>query len=227
MDGVFYDGDGRTVHCAVDLDSDAHNSLASIDSGLDRAVARREVIELYAHDPGRTVPVDVVEHVLAGALDRGLTFVTYADFAASGGTGPGLALSFDDTSVASWTSLRPLFQRYGARVTFFVSRYAHLTELDHAQLHQLADDGHDLAAHTVGHFRAPEYVEDHGLAAYLADEVIPSIEVMRADGFAITSFAYPFGARTDELDDAIAAELPILRSVSFSFTGPVVSPCPR
>ncbi|MBA3453397.1 MAG: hypothetical protein H0T42_09930, partial [Deltaproteobacteria bacterium] len=123
IDGVFYNGDGRSVHCAVDLDDEAHNSLASIDTALDRAAARGEVAELYAHDPGRTVPISVIEHVLAGARDRGLAFVTYADFAAGGGTGPGLALSFDDTYITEWHELRPQFQAVGARITFFVSRY--------------------------------------------------------------------------------------------------------
>ncbi|MGN6108120.1 MAG: polysaccharide deacetylase family protein [Kofleriaceae bacterium] len=229
IDGAFYDGDGRSVHCAVDLDTVANNSLASIDSALDRAAARGEVAELYAHNPGKTVPLEVVEHVLAGARDRGLAFVTYSDFAASGGLGPGLALSFDDTSVDAWTAARPLFDRYGARVTFFVSRYAALRDDQRAQLVQLAADGHDLEPHSVGHLRAPVYVEEHGLAAYLEDEVIPSIQRMVADGHHVTSFAYPFGARTREIDEAILAlpEIAILRSVSFSYTGVVTSPCPR
>ena len=39
-----------------------------------------------------------------------LAFVTYADFAHGTDTAPGLALSFDDTSIDSWFALRPLFQ---------------------------------------------------------------------------------------------------------------------
>src|SRR5271169_3856008 len=81
VDGAFYAHDGTRVHCAINLDSEAENSLASIDSGLDRALERGEVIELYAHHPGGTVPVDVIEHVLAGATNRDLTFFTYADLA--------------------------------------------------------------------------------------------------------------------------------------------------
>lgn len=226
LDGAFYDGDGRTVHCAVNLDTSAGNSLASIDGALDRAAQRSEVLELYAHKPGDTVPMATLEHVLAGARDRGLPFVTYADFAAGGGNGPGLALSFDDAGVANWLSARPLFLQYGARVTFFVTRYATMSAERRAQLRQLADDGHDIAAHSATHLRAPAYVEEHGLAAYVADEGLPSIEVLRADGYDVTAFAYPFGARTDELDRALVAHVPILRSVAFSLQG-AVSPCPR
>jgi hypothetical protein len=50
--------------------------------------------------------------------------------------------------------------------------------------------------------------------------------VLRADGYAVSAYAYPFGARTDELDEAMLAHIPILRSVSFSVGG-AVSPCPR
>lgn len=225
--GVFYDGDGRSVHCAVDLDDDAHNSLASIDSALDRAAARGEVAELYAHSPGGTVPIAVVEHVLVGARDRGLAFVTYSDFAAGVGTGPGIALSFDDTSVDAWYAMRPQFQAVGARITFFVSRYAALRPEQQAKLHELAADGHVIEAHSVLHLRAPEYVEDHGLAAYIDEEVVPSIERMRSDGFPVTSFAYPFGARTHEIDRAILEHVAILRSISFTYTGPVVDACPQ
>ena len=227
IDGAFYDGDGRAVHCAVDLDLVANNDLASIETALDRAAARGEVVELYAHSPGKTVPYDTIEHVLAGAVARGLPFVTYADFATTDVQGPGLALSFDDHNIVEWYSLRPMFERHSARVTFFLSRYAYLGELEYQYLRELAGDGHAVEAHSVNHLRAPLYVEERGLAAYLHDEVIPSIEVLENDGYPVHAYAYPFGARTDELDDAIREHVPILRSVSFSYRGVITSPCPH
>jgi peptidoglycan/xylan/chitin deacetylase (PgdA/CDA1 family) len=63
--------------------------------------------------------------------------------------------------------------------------------------------GHDVEAHSVLHERGPTYVERHGLAAYLDEEVLPSIELLRADGYEVLSYAYPFGVRTDETDRAI------------------------
>lgn len=226
MDNVFYDGDGRAVHCAVNLDTDAHNSLASIDSGLDRAVARGEVIELYGHSPDFTLPLDKLEYVLAGAAARGLRFVTYSEFARGEGVGPGIALSLDDSGVTRWMNARPLFQRYGAHVTFFVSRYAGMGDADKANLRTLTTDGHEIQAHSVNHLRGPEYVEDNGLAAYMDNEVVPSIDVLRADGYDITAYAYPFGARTAETDAAILKHVSILRSVSFSYSGVVQDACP-
>jgi Polysaccharide deacetylase len=225
LDGIFYDGDGRAVHCVANLDSSAGSSLASVDTALDRAAERGQVVELYAHRPTITVPLDTIEHVLTGARDRGLAFVTYADFAAGEGRGPGLALSFDDSGVPYWMMARPLFQRYGARVTLFISRYASLPDDQRAMIRELSNDGHDIAAHSVQHLRAPSYVEDHGLRAYLDDEVLPSIQVLRDDGYPVTSYAYPYGARTEELDRAIGEHVPILRSVSFA-VGFAADPCP-
>jgi len=225
-DSIFYDGDGRSVHCAVDLDRKSDLSHANLDAALDRAAARGEVVEIYAHNPERTVAVADIEYVVKGAAERGLAFVTYADFARGSGTGPGLALSFDDTSIPGWYDLRSLFDRYGARVTFFISRYAQIYGNERAMVKQLAADGHDIAAHTVNHLNGPSYVEEHGMTAYLRDEVLPSIEVLQADGYEVTAFAYPFGARTEEIDRELLEHIPVLRSVTFPRSG-VVSPCPE
>jgi peptidoglycan/xylan/chitin deacetylase (PgdA/CDA1 family) len=214
------------VHCAVNLDTSANNRTASIDTGLDRARDRGEVVELYAHDPGVSMPTSRIAYVLAGARDRGLGFVTYADFAHASNASAGLALSFDDAFVDDWVALRPLLQYYQARVTFFVCRYRTLTDDQRAGLQLLAADGHDIEPHSVQHFRAPEYVENHGLEAYLHDELDPSIDALRDDGFEVNAFAYPYGARTSELDDAIAKRVPVIRSVAFSYTV-VQDPCPR
>lgn len=226
VDGAFYDGDRRTVHCAVNLDTSANNRIESLDRGLDRARDRGEVVELYAHAPGISVPVSKIAYVLAGARERGLSYVTYADFARGTESSPGLALSFDDAFVDQWLALRPLLLEYGARVTFFVCRYAQLSDEQRAGLRLLAEDGHAIEPHGAFHLRAPEYVEQHGLDSYLHDEVDPSIAALRADGYEVHAFAYPYGARTGEIDDALARRVPVLRSVAFSYTL-VQDPCPR
>ncbi len=226
LDSIFYNGDGRAVHCAMNLDSKTALTKDAINAALDRAVDRGEVLELYAHDPGRTVDVSLIDHLLAAADRRALPFVTYADFADGSVSGPGLALSFDDTSVRSWHDLLPTFTYYEARVTFFISRYSRLYAEERELVHDLAIAGHDIEPHTVNHLNGPQYVEAHGLAAYLRDEVQPSIDVLEADGYTAHAFAYPFGARTKEIDDALLARLPVLRSVEFAYSG-VVSPCPE
>lgn len=226
-DGAFVGPDDHVkVHCAVDLDATAQNSWSSIDSGLDRAAQRGEIIELYAHHPGVTVGLDTLEHVLAGARDRGLAFDTYDDLAHGTARFPGLVLSFDDTSVDAWAQARPLFQQYGAHVTFFVSRYTHLSDAEHAELHDLANDGDAIEPHTVLHLRAPEYVEQRGVQAYLDEEFQPSLDVLLAEGYQPTTFAYPFGSRTDETDRALLGRIQLLRSVAFTVDVDR-GPCPR
>jgi hypothetical protein len=226
VDGVFYNGDGRRVHCAINIDTVARNEIDSIDGALDRAAERGEVVELFAHSPGGTVPLVRLRHVLEGARDRGLRFVTYPELA-NGAAGPGIAMSFDDHTVREWLAARDMFAEVGAHVTFFVSRYPTMSDEQRAGLKTLAADGHAIEAHSVDHLRAPQYVEERGLTAYLDDDVLPGLDAMEADGFPITTFAYPFGARTEETDRALLRHVKVLRSVSFSFTGLVSSPCPH
>ena len=226
IDAAFYDWSGRSMHCGVDIDTKHDISRSSIAGGLDRAAARGEVVELYAHHPGMTVPIDTIEYVLSGAHDRGLAFFTYADFADPSTTPrAGIALSFDDTSVDAWYAQRALFQQYGAHVTFFVSRYRDLGPDQVNELQELAADGHAIEAHSVQHLSGPDDVEQNGIASYMNDEIVPSVEALQQDGYSVNAFAYPFGLRTSETDRAIEKHVAVLRSSVFTHPGDV-SPCP-
>jgi hypothetical protein len=222
-------GDGRRVLCATGLDDVAGNDLDSIRAGLDRAAERGEVLHLYGHSPGKTARAGKVETVISEAAARGLTFVTYADLVDGVSVpGGGVALSFDDTDVHAWYTLRDAFRQVGGRATFFVSRYDALDADRKAKLAELFADGHAVEAHTVRHQHAPDYVEEHGLDAYLRDEALPSIQGLRADGYPVRAYAYPFGARTDEIDDALREHVEVLRAVTFTTELPLVEdPCPE
>ena len=227
VDGIFSSAPA-TIYCAANLDDVAGNDLASIHAGLLRARDRNEAIHLYAHHPGVTVPIDKLQAVLDDAVALDLPFVTYRDLALGPAPGAAVVLSFDDQWVDAWYAVRPILADHGARVTFFVARFWELTDAQRAELHALAADGHDIEAHTVNHLRAPDYVADHGLDAWLDDDAVPSIDALTADGFAApVAFAYPFGARTGETDRAMLHHVPVLRSVSFAFSAPIEDPCPR
>ena len=228
MDEVYYRGPGPRVLCAAGIDDRTGNGAGSLVAGLDRAARTGEVLQLYGHAPGRTVALATVDAVLDGARARGLASFTYAELAAGRPAEAGLALSFDDSDVEAWQSIADRLDAAGVRATFFVTRYHLWTAEQRAALRALADRGHDVEAHTVAHLRAPDVVEDRGLAGYLADEVRPGLELLRADGYRPTVFAYPFGARTAELERALLADFTLLRSVSYSYDGPlVVDPCPE
>lgn len=202
-DDAFYAWDDRQVHCAIEIDAVSGNSLASIERGLDRARDRGEVLELLVHTPGKSLGWHELEAVLDAAASRGLPFLTFHQLADPASATAGVALQYDDWSVEAWAASRDLLGRYGAKVTMFVARYAYLTADQRTLLAALAADGNEIEAHGVAHLRGPDYVEQHGLDAYLTDEVLPSIQRLRADGYPIDSFAYPFGVRTDETDRAI------------------------
>jgi Polysaccharide deacetylase len=227
IDELFHDWDDDRILCAAGLDDVADVDLDSIRSGLERAAENGEVVSLYAHEPGRTVSVERIEQVLAAAGELGLDFVTYPDLVA-GEPRAALSLSFDDAHVDAWFELRELLAAHGARVSFFVTRFDRQSAERRDKLHQLAADGHSIEAHGLRHRDAPEYVEEHGLAAYLEEEALPSIALLREDGFDPVAFAYPFGTRTGELDDALLEHVELVRSVTFSFESPLVTdPCPE
>jgi peptidoglycan/xylan/chitin deacetylase (PgdA/CDA1 family) len=218
MDAIYTRGAPKFVMCGMTIDDKSSASLDAIGGALDRAQIDGTTLLLYAHKPGdqpnETVDPATVELALAGVVDRGMTFATYADLDA--GEVPGsLALAFDDRSLENWTALRPTFMHYGARVTFFVSEYTFLSPEQKAMLRQLADDGHDIEYHSVHHWNAEDYVNEHGAEAYINDDILPSLEAMRADGYDPHIFAYPFGARSTATDDALR---PLFRHVRAIYT---------
>jgi hypothetical protein len=229
IDEVFHRGP-RRVLCAAGLDDSAGNDLDSALSGLRRAAERKEILSLYAHRPGGTVSVDTIETLVKEAVLSEMGIVSYASLAlgAPSGQRGGLSLSFDDAHVDEWFDMREMLAYYGAKVTFFVTRFDRLSEEQRDKLHQLAADGHSIEAHGLRHQNAPAYVEQHGLDAYMEEEALPSIQLLRDDGFDPVAFAYPFGSRTGELDDALLEHVQMLRSVSFSIESPLVTdPCPE
>jgi hypothetical protein len=205
LDGAFYAWDQRKVHCAVEIDDVAGQSFEAIYAGMDRARDTGEALELLVHIPGVTVSYDRLEAVLAGARDRGLPFLTVHDLL-RGPAMAGVALMYDDWHTKEWVESMPLLEQYGAHVTLYVGRYPGMPTTAHLQLAQLADAGHDIEAHSIAHLRGPTFVEEYGLRSYLDDEVVPSIELLRGDGYEVLSYAYPFGVRTAETDRAILDE---------------------
>ncbi len=206
-------GDQQQVG-AMSLDTVDATTDGALLATLPRSRHPDGVVMLYAHSPGETVSVDVLEAVLAEAQREHLPMLTYAELAAGGAPRSGISLSFDDNPVAAWFSLRDLLASYGAHVSFFVTEYDQLTATDREQLHTLYADGHSIEAHGVHHVDGPSYVAEHGLDAYLADEVVPSIDILRADGFAPVAFAHPGGARTDAIDAAILDHVRLVRGIS-------------
>lgn len=210
------------------MDRGVYEDWSSIAGALERARDEGSVVQLYAHAPGRLSDPRRLEAIAARAAELGLASFTYGELAAGPPAAPGLALSLDDDDVAAWVETAALLERHGARATFFVTRFHLMGEADRAALRDLAARGHGIEAHGANHLRAPDVVDDRGLATYLRDEALPSLDGLRAGGHAPTVFAYPYGARTPELDRAMLGHVALVRSVSFTTDNVVVvDPCPE
>jgi hypothetical protein len=219
-DAIYSHGADGPIMCGFNLDNKNSVSLDAIAVGLDRAQVDGTVIHLYTHRPAGTVDASTIESVLAAAADRGMSFVTYRQLVDGTNAPSGLAFSFDDHDIAGWYPLRDIFDRYDAKVTFFISGFTDwLGPEDRVELHQLEAEGHAVEYHSTYHFDAAAYTAANGIDAYVADDILPALTDMRANGFDPKVFAYPFGSRTAETDAALLQLFPMLRASNFA--------CPR
>lgn len=202
-DWLQYSWDDRRVLCSQSVDDMTQDAeWDSARDQLDIARDNQSVALLHAHVPGETVSIAGLETFFSDVEARDLAYVTYPELFAGERRG-GVALGFDDQNVESWTAIRELMMARGVRVTFFVSRFGQLDEVQRGLLAQLASDGHAIEAHSVNHLNAETLIPKIGLEAYIAEEVLPSITILEDAGYHPTTFAYPFGRNTEAADDAI------------------------
>lgn len=130
----------------------------------------------------------------------------------------GIAISFDDHFIDEWYALRPLFQKYDAKVTFFITCGDSLKKDEIEKLKQLEADGHEIGFHgTVHNGRSTDFIEAEGPQKYAGMELIPGMGYMRAAGFAPTSYAHPGGNHNDRVDSVLFAHgFEILRDVAIA-----------
>ncbi|WP_420113163.1 polysaccharide deacetylase family protein [Pseudactinotalea sp.] len=127
---------------------------------------------------------------------------------------PYLLLTLDDRTVDHWFAHRGVLEEAGAYATFFVSRADQLTEDETTMLQVLQRDGHTIASHGLRHRDAPQYVAEHGLTAYLENEIEPSIAALAERGLGHRDFAFPFGRHDPTIDGALVASFSWLRATS-------------
>ena len=208
-----YDSE-RYVLCPQKLDDDREPlKWDQIEKRIADAAELDWVYGLYAHRPGVSISNETLERALDLVDAAGLPYLRYQDLDPTAEPAPGVMISFDDDYIEEWASIRDILDRHGAKATFFVTRYAAFTESERAELHRFADEGHGVEAHGMVHLDATVYAAEHGIQAYLDDEVLPSIEILRNDGFDTQSFAYPFGAHDDALDEAIHPYVRYVRTI--------------
>jgi peptidoglycan/xylan/chitin deacetylase (PgdA/CDA1 family) len=79
----------------------------------------------------------------------------------------------------------------------------------------LQDNGHEIASHGTNHYNASSYLSDNSMKEYIKTEILPSLNEMTLDGLHITSFVYPGGVRSVELDLALFDYFSVLRGTSY------------
>lgn len=128
----------------------------------------------------------------------------------------GLSLTFDDTDVAGWFSLRNIFLKYKVKPTFFVSYFADFNGNEINKLKTLEQDGAEIGCHTLTHGGIER---DYGndvtrIDEYINEQIKPSYNLMKAAGFNPKSFAHPYGETERSFDIALRDYFPYLRGLS-------------
>lgn len=109
-----------------------------------------------------------------------------------------LVLTFDDRNFADWVNAMPLFEKYGAHATFFVSGPINNEAV--GVMKRLYEAGHSVGLHGLNHAKADEEVAAKGAALFFKEEIEPQQYACKVAYIPITSYSYPYCRRTDETD---------------------------
>lgn len=123
----------------------------------------------------------------------------------------GVVFTFDDRGIDGWVKQIPLFEKYGAKVTFFVDHFYTLKPEQIEGLKKLEVAGHTIGCHGVKHRKAVDTIAQVGVEEYLAIEIHPAVKAMAEAGFKVTSFAYPSSQRNEASDEALRGTFRHLR----------------
>lgn len=127
----------------------------------------------------------------------------------------GVILSFDDAYVDEWYNADQALKKYGWKATFNVCRIDSIGAPQIKKLLEMQKEGHEIAGHGYHHYNAVKFVKANGIKAYMDQEINPMIDSMKRLSFKVTSFAYPYGERSDALDKALSTKFKIIRGRAF------------
>ncbi|MFD1602828.1 polysaccharide deacetylase family protein [Flavobacterium artemisiae] len=128
---------------------------------------------------------------------------------------PGVILSFDDAYVDEWHEADMALRKYSWKATFNVCRIDSIGTPEIKELLEMQKYGHEIAGHGYHHFNAVKFTAKYGIKEYINQEINPMMVSMKKKGFHVTTFAYPYGERSDELDKALSSRFKIIRGRAF------------
>lgn len=126
--------------------------------------------------------------------------------------GPGIILTIDKPP-DTWYQVKDFMKENNVKLTFYVERYQDLSDDTKKIMQEMIADGHEIAHHTSTHPHSDEYVNKYGVDAYLKYEVDTMTYLMNKDGFYPTTYAYPFGDLTPELDNFLLKRFNSIRKI--------------
>ncbi|MDR0401159.1 MAG: polysaccharide deacetylase family protein [Treponema sp.] len=112
----------------------------------------------------------------------------------------GVLLALDDDYQSQWRRHFDLFDRYGARVTFFV------TGGFSPFCREALDRGHDIGCHTLNHLNLLNVSRD-----LFFEETVAAAESFRREGIPLRAFAYPYGFSEPWMREALASTFSVQR----------------
>lgn len=125
-----------------------------------------------------------------------------------------LALTFDDASVENWYQHLDLLDSLKIKATFYVSAYHTFNTVQKQKLKEIARRGHEIAYHTATHPDLVKEVSRNGMAQTEAREINSDLALLKADGYDVTNFAYPYGSHSIQLDKCLLRRFKSVRALS-------------
>jgi len=114
---------------------------------------------------------------------------------------PGIVLGFDDYYPISWGQHLDLFDKYGVKVTFFVTGNS-VTDF----MLNIQNRGHEIGYHTINHLDLRKLSEKQFFG-----ETISQTSIFKDAGIELTSFAYPYGVYQLWMHDELLKYYKIVR----------------
>jgi peptidoglycan/xylan/chitin deacetylase (PgdA/CDA1 family) len=132
----------------------------------------------------------------------------------------GVVISFDDAYVDEWFDADKALKKYDWKATFCVCRIESIGAPQINKLLELQKDGHEIAGHGYHHYKALQFVKQYGMDEYIKQEINPMLVSMKQKGFIVSSFAYPYGQRSNALDTLLSTKFKIIRGRDFTALAP-------
>ena len=121
----------------------------------------------------------------------------------------GILLSFDDHYYKAWENYFELFDRYNAKVTFFVTgTYKTNSYFSKAALKR----GHDIGYHSLNHLQLPNISRQN-----YNIQTISQVKNFRNADVPLVSFAYPYGAYRTWMHDDLLKTFKLVRGFNICF----------